>query len=65
MKQVKIGIVGLGFMGTTHWGIYKGLKNAKIIRRIAGSLAFMPQSIAKSGLLCDAVTEYDKRRGVF
>ena len=30
MKQVKIGIVGLGFMGTTHWGIYKGLKNAKI-----------------------------------
>ena len=31
MKQVKIGIVGLGFMGTTHWGIYKGLKNAKIV----------------------------------
>ena len=31
MKQVKVGIVGLGFMGTTHWGIYKGLKNAKIV----------------------------------
>lgn len=30
MKQVRIGIVGLGFMGTTHWGVYKGLKNAKI-----------------------------------
>ena len=31
MKQVRIGIVGLGFMGTTHWGIYKGMKNAKIV----------------------------------
>ena len=30
MKQVKVGIVGLGFMGTTHWGVYKGMKNAKI-----------------------------------
>ena len=31
MKQVRIGIVGLGFMGTTHWGVYKGLKNARIV----------------------------------
>ncbi len=31
MKTVNVGIVGLGFMGTTHWGIYKGLKNAKIV----------------------------------
>ena len=31
MAQVKIGIVGLGFMGTTHWGVYKGMKNAKIV----------------------------------
>ena len=31
MKQVRIGIVGLGFMGTTHWGVYKGMKNAKIV----------------------------------
>ena len=31
MKQVKVGIVGLGFMGTTHWGVYKGLKNARIV----------------------------------
>ena len=31
MKQVKVGIVGLGFMGTTHWSIYKGMKNAKIV----------------------------------
>ena len=30
MKIINIGIVGLGFMGTTHWGVYKGLKNAKI-----------------------------------
>ena len=31
MKKAKIGIVGLGFMGTTHWGVYKGLKNAQIV----------------------------------
>ena len=31
VRQVKIGIVGLGFMGTTHWGIYSGMKNAKIV----------------------------------
>ena len=31
MKQARIGIVGLGFMGTTHWGVYKGLKNARIV----------------------------------
>ena len=30
-KKVKIGIVGLGFMGTTHWGVYKGLKSAQIV----------------------------------
>ena len=30
MKQVGIGIIGLGFMGTTHWGVYKGLRNARI-----------------------------------
>ena len=31
MKQVKVGIVGLGFMGTTHWGVYGGMKNAKVV----------------------------------
>lgn len=31
MKKVGIGLVGLGFMGTTHWGIYKGLKKAQIV----------------------------------
>ena len=31
MKTVNIGIVGLGFMGTTHWGVYKGMKNARIV----------------------------------
>ena len=30
-KKARIGIVGLGFMGTTHWGVYKGLKNAQIV----------------------------------
>jgi len=31
MKTVKIGIVGLGFMGTTHWGVYRSLKNVKVV----------------------------------
>ena len=31
MKTVKIGLIGFGFMGTTHWGVYKGLKNAKVV----------------------------------
>ena len=31
MRKAKIGIVGLGFMGTTHWGVYKGLKDAQIV----------------------------------
>lgn len=31
MKQVKVGIIGFGFMGTTHWGVYKGLRNAKVV----------------------------------
>jgi len=31
MKKVGIGIIGLGFMGTTHWGVYKGMKNARIV----------------------------------
>lgn len=30
MKTVKIGIIGLGFMGSTHWRIYKELKGAQI-----------------------------------
>ena len=30
MKEVKVGLIGLGFMGTTHWGVYKGLKNVRI-----------------------------------
>ena len=31
MKKVRIGLIGFGFMGTTHWGIYKGLKNAQVV----------------------------------
>jgi len=30
MKTVKIGLIGFGFMGTTHWGVYKGMKNVKV-----------------------------------
>ncbi|MDD2403797.1 MAG: Gfo/Idh/MocA family oxidoreductase [Victivallaceae bacterium] len=31
MEKVRIGIIGLGFMGTTHFRIYRGLPNAEII----------------------------------
>lgn len=31
MKKVRIGIVGLGFMGTTHFRIYRKLGNAEIV----------------------------------
>lgn len=30
MEKVKIGLIGLGFMGTTHFGIYQALANAEI-----------------------------------
>ena len=29
--NVNIGIIGFGFMGTTHWGVYKGIKGAKVV----------------------------------
>jgi len=31
MKEVKVGLIGFGFMGTTHWGIYRGLKNVRVV----------------------------------
>ena len=31
MKDVKIGLIGFGFMGTTHWGVYKGINGAKVV----------------------------------
>jgi predicted dehydrogenase len=30
-KKVKVGIIGLGFMGTTHYGIYKSNSKAEIV----------------------------------
>lgn len=30
MKEIKIGLIGLGFMGTTHFGIYKNLPGVKV-----------------------------------
>ena len=30
MKKVRIGLIGFGFMGTTHWGVYKGLGNVEV-----------------------------------
>ena len=29
--NVNIGIIGFGFMGTTHWGVYKGVDGAKVV----------------------------------
>ncbi len=31
MKEVRIGLIGLGFMGTTHFGIYRNLPQAKVV----------------------------------
>ena len=31
MKEIKIGLIGLGFMGTIHFGIYKNLPGAKVV----------------------------------
>ena len=31
MKTVKIGLIGLGFMGSTHWRIYKAMKDVQIV----------------------------------
>ena len=31
MKEVKVGLIGFGFMGTTHWSIYNGIKGAKVV----------------------------------
>ncbi len=31
MKKVRIGLVGLGFMGTTHWRIYREMKGVEIV----------------------------------
>lgn len=31
MKTVRIGLIGFGFMGTTHWGVYKGVRGAKVV----------------------------------
>ena len=31
MKEVKIGLIGLGFMGSTHWRIYEALENVRVV----------------------------------
>ena len=30
MKNIKVGLIGFGFMGTTHWDIYGGLKGIEV-----------------------------------
>ena len=41
MEKVRIGLIGLGFMGTTHFGIYRDLAAAEVVadwqsRQLAG-----------------------------
>ena len=31
MKEIKIGLIGLGFMGRTHWNIYKAMPGARVV----------------------------------
>ena len=31
MKKVRIGLIGLGFMGTRHFEIYRGMENAEVV----------------------------------
>lgn len=31
MKEVKIGLIGLGFMGSTHWRIYEALPQVRVV----------------------------------
>ena len=31
MKEIKVGLIGLGFMGTTHLGIYRQLPGVKVV----------------------------------
>ena len=31
MRVARIGLIGFGFMGTTHWGIYKGIRGAQVV----------------------------------
>ena len=30
MREIKVGLIGLGFMGTTHYGIYRNLPGVKV-----------------------------------
>ena len=31
MEKLKVAIVGFGFMGRTHYGVWKKLRNAKVV----------------------------------
>ena len=31
MEKIKIGLIGLGFMGTTHWGIYHEMEGVEVV----------------------------------
>jgi len=47
MKTVKVGLIGFGFMGTTHWGVYKGIKGAKVVALADLDVAKLKGDISK------------------
>ncbi len=47
MKEVRVGLIGLGFMGTTHFGIYQNLPQAKVVAIADGDAAKRTGNISK------------------
>ena len=71
MKKVKVGLIGLGFMGTTHFQIYRQLENVEIVAvvdvdpaKLAGDISKVVGNISEgdnSQLLdLDGVKTYSK-----
>ena len=38
MDKVRIGLIGLGFMGSTHFRIYEAMKDAQIVALHVGEV---------------------------
>ncbi|MCQ2378546.1 MAG: Gfo/Idh/MocA family oxidoreductase [Victivallaceae bacterium] len=47
MEKVRIGLIGLGFMGTTHYGIYQNLPQAQLVAIADGDPAKRAGDISK------------------
>ena len=70
MKQVKVGLIGLGFMGSTHFRIYEAMPNAKIValadvdaKKRAGDISSVIGNIGNSDnsvpLCMDGINTYE------